>query len=692
MMHFHASMKNPPVIPTGQQEPIPSPGVSVWRPGVGLPLNDWPYKQEVSPAPPVPQQEKVASPAAGPGWRQDWAYKAESSPGSRQIQLWHFILELLQKEEYREVIAWQGEYGEFIIKDPDELARLWGMRKCKPHMNYDKLSRALRYYYNKRILHKTKGKRFTYKFNFNKLVLVNYPTADVKFLSQYAPPASAPPYCVTSPDEVFNNAQNTVQPTRITPRITPPDRRTRRSVSESSSESLESSETDENHKQPRERSHSVGDVEIKPVVRENREIPNQMVAPQIPMTELKQPPIPGIQQIHGVPLHSIPFQAYRPFLSHSLPASPCYLSPMASPQVTMSPYYTHGAPRFNYSTTDTIAARLEYDRLAHIRASEIPRKIPNVVHPSPGTVWRTHTENESRFRSIELREESPEKPVQIPDRPVKSQLYQRRMSTQKSVPASSSQGTAPVDDLNGFTADSIEQPIIEVTAPKEDTTTTTIENGSNEIVRTATQEYNNEPVLRTATQNLERNLLRNSLNMEIPKSATLPMPRRFNIPEHMEVPKSANEVELMRKDADKNIPIKLRFKRKWNRDNSRPPSFHESDTKSPKLTGNEFASSHSLPCTPTQKATRAVAGTVFQFPPVAEDPVHGDAMRRFRETFFETETKVKSPGNGLLRSALSNSSLERLEAVCRSQNSYEPKTSRTPSPVKNSVDDDPSKL
>ncbi len=36
-----------------------------------------------------------------------------------------------------------------------------------------------RYYYNKRILNKTKGKRFTYKFNFNKLVLVNYPFIDM---------------------------------------------------------------------------------------------------------------------------------------------------------------------------------------------------------------------------------------------------------------------------------------------------------------------------------------------------------------------------------------------------------------------------------------------------------------------------------------------------------------------------------
>lgn len=38
---------------------------------------------------------------------------------------------------------------------------------------------STRYYYNKRILHKTKGKRFTYKFNFNKLVLVNYPFIDM---------------------------------------------------------------------------------------------------------------------------------------------------------------------------------------------------------------------------------------------------------------------------------------------------------------------------------------------------------------------------------------------------------------------------------------------------------------------------------------------------------------------------------
>uniref|UniRef100_A0A3B4E617 ETS domain-containing protein n=1 Tax=Pygocentrus nattereri TaxID=42514 RepID=A0A3B4E617_PYGNA len=105
----------------------------------------------------------------------DWAYKPAWSPGSRQVQLWHFLLELLERGEGG-AISWGGEWGEFVIRDPERLAKMWGERKGKPHMNYDKLSRALRYYYNKRILHKTKGKRFTYKFNFNKLILVNYPS------------------------------------------------------------------------------------------------------------------------------------------------------------------------------------------------------------------------------------------------------------------------------------------------------------------------------------------------------------------------------------------------------------------------------------------------------------------------------------------------------------------------------------
>ncbi len=52
------------------------------------------------------------------------------------------------------------------MTDPDEVAKRWGERKSKPNMNYDKLSRALRYYYDKNIMTKVHGKRYAYKFDF----------------------------------------------------------------------------------------------------------------------------------------------------------------------------------------------------------------------------------------------------------------------------------------------------------------------------------------------------------------------------------------------------------------------------------------------------------------------------------------------------------------------------------------------
>lgn len=48
--------------------------------------------------------------------------------------------------------------------DPDEVARRWGRRKNKPKMNYEKLSRGLRYYYDKNIIQKTAGRRYVYRF------------------------------------------------------------------------------------------------------------------------------------------------------------------------------------------------------------------------------------------------------------------------------------------------------------------------------------------------------------------------------------------------------------------------------------------------------------------------------------------------------------------------------------------------
>jgi len=65
-----------------------------------------------------------------------------------QIQLWQFLLELLTDGAFRQVIRWVGDEGEFQFMNPEAVARLWGERKSKPMMNYEKLSRALRYYYD----------------------------------------------------------------------------------------------------------------------------------------------------------------------------------------------------------------------------------------------------------------------------------------------------------------------------------------------------------------------------------------------------------------------------------------------------------------------------------------------------------------------------------------------------------------
>ena len=68
-----------------------------------------------------------------------------SSGSSGQIQLWQFLLELLSDPANASFICWENNQGEFKLIDPDEVARRWGHRKTKPNMNYDKLSRALRY-------------------------------------------------------------------------------------------------------------------------------------------------------------------------------------------------------------------------------------------------------------------------------------------------------------------------------------------------------------------------------------------------------------------------------------------------------------------------------------------------------------------------------------------------------------------
>nr|XP_023419512.1 ETS translocation variant 2 isoform X1 [Cavia porcellus] len=80
------------------------------------------------------------------------------------IQLWQFLLELLHDRARSSCIRWTGNSREFQLCDPKEVARLWGERKRKPDMNYEKLSRGLRYYYRRDIVQKSGGRKYTYRF------------------------------------------------------------------------------------------------------------------------------------------------------------------------------------------------------------------------------------------------------------------------------------------------------------------------------------------------------------------------------------------------------------------------------------------------------------------------------------------------------------------------------------------------
>ncbi|XP_067936939.1 GA-binding protein alpha chain-like [Watersipora subatra] len=99
-----------------------------------------------------------------------------------QIQLWQFLLELLTDRSAREVIHWLGDEGEFKLVNPEGVAGLWGDRKHKPTMNYEKLSRALRYYYDGDMISKVHGKRFVYKFVCDLKQLLGYSAGELNRL------------------------------------------------------------------------------------------------------------------------------------------------------------------------------------------------------------------------------------------------------------------------------------------------------------------------------------------------------------------------------------------------------------------------------------------------------------------------------------------------------------------------------
>jgi len=78
--------------------------------------------------------------------------------------LWEFLGDLLVDGRHRDLIRWEDRKTRtFIIVDPAGLAGLWGDHKRRPHMTYEKMSRAMRYYYDMQIIRRVPGRRLTYR-------------------------------------------------------------------------------------------------------------------------------------------------------------------------------------------------------------------------------------------------------------------------------------------------------------------------------------------------------------------------------------------------------------------------------------------------------------------------------------------------------------------------------------------------
>ncbi|XP_034405977.1 ETS translocation variant 5-like [Cyclopterus lumpus] len=121
--------------------------------------------------------------------------KQEGLPYQRRgsMQLWQFLLTLLDNPANAHLIVWTGRNMEFKLVDPEEVARLWGLQKNRPAMNYDKLSRSLRYYYEKGIMQKVAGERYVYKFVCNPEALFSLAFPDNQRPSLKADPDAAMP-------------------------------------------------------------------------------------------------------------------------------------------------------------------------------------------------------------------------------------------------------------------------------------------------------------------------------------------------------------------------------------------------------------------------------------------------------------------------------------------------------------------
>ncbi|XP_018325677.1 ets DNA-binding protein pokkuri isoform X2 [Agrilus planipennis] len=151
-------------------------------------------------APPRSPKETASSPGAFKMVKREFFPSESSEPNTNGRLLWDFLQQLLNDpaQRYTNYIAWKDMVtGVFKIVDPAGLAKLWGIQKNHLSMNYDKMSRALRYYYRVNILRKVQGERHCYQFLRNPSELKNI--KNISLLRQQMSPTRT-----TAPSQVLS--------------------------------------------------------------------------------------------------------------------------------------------------------------------------------------------------------------------------------------------------------------------------------------------------------------------------------------------------------------------------------------------------------------------------------------------------------------------------------------------------------
>ncbi|XP_077425602.1 ETS homologous factor isoform X2 [Vanacampus margaritifer] len=124
----------------------------------GHDLSIQPHVQDVSPTPSSPEIKMSNS-----------HHRQAKKHNPRGTHLWEFIRDILLHPECNPgLIKWEDRTeGVFRFLKSEDVAQLWGKKKNNSSMTYEKLSRAMRYYYKREILERVDGRRLVYKFGRN---------------------------------------------------------------------------------------------------------------------------------------------------------------------------------------------------------------------------------------------------------------------------------------------------------------------------------------------------------------------------------------------------------------------------------------------------------------------------------------------------------------------------------------------